>query len=292
LILEIIPDAKRTNQSALMDQLINYFAEIPSSHRSIILFGGLACFMLIENVAPFFKTQYKKGKHLGLNLFFTFTTVLVNLSMAFILYSVSLWVAESKFGIIYLFEAPIVVKLIIAVMLLDLVGAWLIHFLEHRIKVLWMFHTIHHSDQNVDASTANRHHPGESVFRFAFTCLAVLLSGAEVWMIMVYQSISVILSQFNHSNINLPIWLDNGLKLLFVTPHMHRVHHHFKRPLSDKNFGNIFSIWDRIFGTYVVYDNAKLEYGLDTYMEKEDHTNIIKMLKIPFQAYRSPDELE
>jgi len=248
--------------------------------------------MLIENVVPLFKTQYKKGQHLGLNLFFTFTTVLVNLSMAFALYLVSLWVAENEFGIIHLINAPILVKMILAVMLLDLIGAWLIHFLEHRIKVLWMFHTIHHSDQHVDASTANRHHPGESVFRFLFTCLAVFISGAEVWMIMVYQSLSVILSQFNHSNINLPIWLDNGLKLLFVTPHMHRVHHHYKRPLSDKNFGNIFSLWDRLFRTYVVYDNTKLEYGLDTYMDKEDHSNIIKMLKIPFQAYRSPDDLD
>jgi len=275
-----------------MEQVISYFTEIPSTHRSIILFGGLAFFMLIENVVPLFKTQYKKGQHLGLNLFFTFTTVLVNLSMAFALYIVSLWVAENEFGIIHLINAPIFVKMILAVMLLDLIGAWLIHFLEHRIKVLWMFHTIHHSDQHVDASTANRHHPGESVFRFLFTCLAVFISGADVWMIMVYQSLSVICSQFNHSNINLPIWLDNGLKLLFVTPHMHRVHHHYKRPLSDKNFGNIFSIWDRLFRTYVVYDNTKLEYGLDTYMDKEDHSNIIKMLKIPFQAYRSPDDLD
>jgi sterol desaturase/sphingolipid hydroxylase (fatty acid hydroxylase superfamily) len=275
-----------------MDQVISYFAEIPSTHRSIILFGGLAFFMLIENVVPQFKTQYKKGQHLGLNLFFTFTTVLVNLSMAFALYIVSLWVAENEFGIIHLINAPIFVKMILAVMLLDLIGAWLIHFLEHRIKVLWMFHTIHHSDQHVDASTANRHHPGESVFRFLFTCLAVFISGADVWMIMVYQSLSVICSQFNHSNINLPIWLDNVLKLLFVTPHMHRVHHHYKRPLSDKNFGNIFSLWDRLFRTYVVYDNTKLEYGLDTYMDKEDHSNIIKMLKIPFQAYRSPDDLD
>ena len=112
-----------------MEQVISYFTEIPSTHRSIILFGGLTFFMLIENVVPLFKTQYKKGQHLGLNLFFTFTTVLVNLSMAFALYIVSLWVAENEFGIIHLINAPIFVKMILAVMLLDLIGAWLIHFL-------------------------------------------------------------------------------------------------------------------------------------------------------------------
>ncbi len=274
-----------------MESIIQYFTEIPSSHRSIILFGGLTLFLLIENFAPFFGWSYRKGRHVLLNLFFTGTTILVNIGMAFLLLQLSDWVTASSFGVIYLFSAPIWVKGIVAVLLLDLIGAWLIHFLEHRVKPLWMFHIVHHTDQHVDVSTANRHHPGESVLRFIFTCLAVLISGASLWMIMVYQSLSVILSQFNHSNINLPIWLDNVLKIVFVTPHMHRVHHHYKQPLSDQNLGNIFSFWDRLFGTYVVYDNKDLKYGLDTYMDEKEHQNIPTLLQIPFKPYRSPKDL-
>ena len=246
-------------------------------------------FLLIENFKPFFKNKYNKPKHLGLNLFFTLTTIIVNFFMAFLLIRLSEWCTSAQFGLIHAFQLPVVLEFVVALLVLDLVGSWLIHFLEHRIKVLWMFHTIHHSDQHVDVSTANRHHPGESVFRFAFTCLAVAVAGAPIWMIMAYQSMSVVLSQFNHSNINLPLKVDRFLKIVFVTPHMHRVHHHFKQPLSDKNFGNIFSIWDRLFGTYIEVDNSTLTYGLDTYMEDKDHKNIFKMLKIPFQAYRAPD---
>ena len=62
------------------------------------------------------------------------------------------------------------------------------------------------------------------------------------------------------------------------------------QPLSDKNFGNIFSIWDRLFGTYISVDNSSLVYGLDTYMDEEDHKDIVKMLKIPFQPYRAPEQ--
>ena len=273
-----------------MENFIEYFTNIPSSHRSFILIGGLTLFLLVENFTPFFKNKYNKPKHLGLNLFFTLTTIIVNFFMAFLLLKLSDWSNAEGIGLIHLFELPVLLEFIIALLVLDLIGSWLIHFLEHRVKVMWMFHTIHHSDQNVDVSTANRHHPGESVFRFAFTCLAVFVSGAPLWMIMAYQSLSVVLSQFNHSNINLPVKVDNLLKIVFVTPHMHRVHHHYKQPLSDKNFGNIFSIWDRLFGTYISVDNSSLVYGLDTYMEEEDHKDIVKMLKIPFQPYRAPEQ--
>ena len=122
--------------------------------------------------------------------------------------------------------------------------------MEHKIKVLWRFHLIHHTDAHVDTTTANRHHPGESVIRFVFTTLAVLVVGAPMWMVMLYQSMSVVLSQFNHANIGLPGWLDRGLSWFIVTPDMHHVHHHYIQPYTDSNYGNIFAFWDRLFGTF------------------------------------------
>ena len=169
---------------------------------------------------------------------------------------------------------------------MDLIGAWLVHFIEHKVKFLWQFHVIHHTDQHVDTTTANRHHPGESVIRFLFTTAAVFIIGAPVWLIFLYQSASLVLTQFNHSNIKMPSWLDNTLVLVFCTPNMHRVHHHYRQPYSDTNYGNIFSFWDRAFQTYIKVDNKKLIYGVDTYMDKSQTENIIEMLKIPFQGHR------
>jgi sterol desaturase/sphingolipid hydroxylase (fatty acid hydroxylase superfamily) len=275
-----------------MESLISYFESIPSAHRAAILFGGLAFFFLIENALPLFTEAYNKKKHTGINIFFTFTTILVNLSMAFILTGTAYFVEQNSFGLLHWIGADVWVTFIAGLLLLDFVGAWLAHYIEHHVTWMWQFHVIHHTDQNVDTTTANRHHPGESVIRFAFTTIAVLLLGTPMWLVFLYQSLSVVLTQFNHSNVKMPEALDKALRLVVCTPNMHRVHHHYRQPYSDTNYGNIFSFWDRIFGTYVVVDNSKLRYGVDTYMDKEKTENIIDLLKIPFQGHQPHIEYE
>lgn len=271
-----------------MDTIIAYFSEMPTTHRSILLIGGLAIFLLIENAAPLFSLKkYNRVKHTGLNIFFTFTTILVNLSMAFLLVMTAQWVQTSGFGVMnWMSGAPIVLTALVGLMLMDFVGAWLVHYIEHHVTWMWKFHLIHHTDQHVDTTSANRHHPGESVIRFIFTLIAIVVAGAPVWMIFLYQSMSLVMTQFNHSNISMPKWLDDTLVLVLCTPNMHRVHHHYRQPYSDTNYGNIFSFWDRIFQTYVVVDNKKLVYGVDTHMAKNETENIGYLLKIPFLPYR------
>jgi sterol desaturase/sphingolipid hydroxylase (fatty acid hydroxylase superfamily) len=97
---------------------------------------------------------------------------------------------------------------------------------------------------------------------------------------------SVVLTQFNHANIKMPGSLDHALGYIFCTPNIHRIHHHHKQPYTDTNFGNIFSFWDRIFGTFVMVDNRKLTYGLDTYPDSREVSSIWTILKMPFMAYR------
>ena len=103
-----------------------------------------------------------------------------------------------------------------------------------------------------------------------------------------YQSLSVALSQFNHAYIRFPKQLDRLLSWVLVTPNMHRVHHHYTLPYTDSNYGNIFSIWDRLFGTFTSLDDEKIVFGIDTHMEDAEHSRIGNLLKIPFQPYRSP----
>jgi len=269
-----------------MEAIIDYFDNISSQHRTIILFGGLSFFLLIENVAPFFQFKNNKVKHVGLNLFFTFTTILVNFVFAFILIAASTYVDTNHMGIIQLVPMNLILFTLLGVMLLDLLGAWLAHWTEHHVKWMWQFHLIHHTDMHLDASSANRHHPGESVIRFVFTLFAVVIVGAPVWMVLLYQVLSVTLSQFNHSNIRMPKWLDTSISWFIVTPDMHRVHHHYRQPYSDSNYGNIFSIWDKIFRTFKKVDNSKLVYGLDTHMEVENVNQVGFLLRAPFIGYR------
>lgn len=275
-----------------MEALAEYFASIPSLHRSIILVGGLTFFFLIENAMPYFRLSYSKWKHSGINIFFTLTTMLVNFAMAFILFMASTAVVDYQFGLLQWVSMPIWAQLVVGLLLLDLIGAWLAHYVEHHVKWMWQFHVIHHTDQHLDATSASRHHPGESVIRFVFTTIAVLIVGAPIWLVFLYQSASVTLSQFNHSNVAIPEPVDLVLRQLFCTPRMHRIHHHYRQPYSDMNYGNIFSIWDRIFGTYVRVDNDKIIYGVDTYMENEDHGNLGRLLTIPFKEYRKSIEYD
>jgi sterol desaturase/sphingolipid hydroxylase (fatty acid hydroxylase superfamily) len=190
--------------------------------------------------------------------------------------------------LLWLIPLPGWLFLIAGLMILDLIGAWLIHWIEHQVKWMWKFHIIHHADLWVDATTANRHHPGESVFRAVFTLIAVLVSGTPMWLVFLYQSLSVLLSQFNHANISLPKWLDSILSLVIVSPDLHKVHHHYAQPLTDTNYGNIFSFWDRIFKTYAQVPKDELIYGIDIYPEETDHNDLRKLLSIPFDPYRPP----
>ena len=270
-----------------MNEIIAYFSTIPSSHRSLILVSGITIFWLLENAFPLFRFKYRKWQHAGVNFFFTLTTIVINFMLAFILLKTADWTIANHFGILqWLPEMNIWPYTIIGLLLLDLIGAYLVHWVEHKVPVLWRFHLIHHSDTWIDTTSANRHHPGESVIRFVFTTLGVLVVGSPMWMVFLYQTLSVVATQFNHANITLPKRLDDFLSYFIVSPDMHKVHHHHLLPHTDSNYGNIFSIWDRIFGTFMTLPKDEIIYGIDTHPEPQEHNKINSLLKIPFQPKR------
>jgi sterol desaturase/sphingolipid hydroxylase (fatty acid hydroxylase superfamily) len=273
----------------MMNEIVSYFSTIPSSHRSLILVAGISFFWLIENAFPLFNFNYKKWQHAGINIFMTLTTIIINFSLAFILLKTSDWAIANNFGVLqWLPQMSLWLYALIGLLLLDLIGAYLVHLIEHKVKFLWRFHLIHHTDTWVDTTSGNRHHPGESVIRFAFTTLGVLIVGSPMWMVFMYQTISIVSTQFTHANITLPKRLDIFLSYFIVSPNMHKVHHHFMLPYTDSNYGNIFSVWDRLFGTFMYLPKEKIVYGIDTYMETQDHNQLNNLLKIPFQKQRSP----
>ncbi|MFY0629434.1 MAG: sterol desaturase family protein [Flavobacteriaceae bacterium] len=276
-----------------METIFNYFENIPREHRSMIIVGGITFFWLLEGAFPLFKFNYKKWKHAFPNLFFTMTTVLINLGLAFILLKSADWVWANDFGIInWLPEMPLWLYMILGVLFLDFFGAYLPHFIEHKVKPLWMVHLVHHTDHKVDTTTANRHHPLESMIRFSFTLLGVFLVGTPIAIVMLYQSISLVFTQFTHANLKLPKKLDRVLSYVIVSPDMHKVHHHNLLPYTDSNYGNIFSVWDRLLGTYLYLDREKIVYGVDTFPDEAINSNLWELIKQPFQKYQKPTNLK
>ena len=267
-----------------MQAIADYFATIPSSHRALLLAGGIAFFWIWESAVPLFRFEYQKWPHALVNFFFTATTIVVNFGLAFLLLKVSEWTVSHEFGVLYLVPGlSLALQMLVGLLLLDLISAWLAHFVSHHTRPLWKLHLIHHSDTHVDTTSANRHHPGESAVRFTFTALAVVIVGAPLWMVFLYQAMSVVLSQFNHANITLPATLDRVMSWVIVSPGMHKVHHHFELPHTDTNFGNIFSIWDRAYGTFSERPERDIVYGIDTHKDPKEHSTIGALLMMPFR---------
>ncbi|MGL1885447.1 MAG: sterol desaturase family protein [Reichenbachiella sp.] len=272
-----------------MTDFLDFFAHVPSSYRAILLIGGIIIFWVLEGVIPLFKFKYNKVQHAGVNLFLTATTMVVGFAFASLLLKTSDYVAQSAFGLMYLIDMPLGLQVIVGLLLLDFIGAYLVHLVEHKVKWMWRFHLVHHTDTTIDVTSGLRHHPGETVFRMAFTIMAVAIVGAPMSIVMLYQSLSVLFAHFNHSNIPLLGKWDKIFSWVIVSPNMHKVHHHYQQPLTDSNYGNIFSLWDRLFGTFVyVEDMSQVKYGIDTHMKPEENNKLSNLLAIPFQKYREP----
>ena len=268
-----------------MEKLLLIFENISSVNRALKIVSGITIFWVIEGIVPFKFLNYKKWRHSILNFLLTLTTIIVNFFFAFLLVFAADWTNENNFGVIHLVNSTTLVSVILGLLVLDLIGAYLPHLVQHKVKLLWYIHIVHHTDHNVDTTTANRHHPFESVVRFIFTFIGIFISGAPIGLVLMYQSISVIASQFNHANIQISNKFDKLLSYVIVSPNMHKVHHHFELPYTDSNYGNIFSIWDRLFGTYMELSKDKIVFGVDSDLDEVKNSKFTSLIERPFKKW-------
>jgi len=225
--------------------------------------------------------KYQKWKHAKVNLILLTTTMIINALFGLVLAVVMVWAANNSIGFLYMVELPLWLEVLLGIMLLDLIAQYFVHFLLHKVSFMWKFHMVHHSDTEVDVTTGTRHHPGDYVFREIFALMAILIGGIPFGVYALYRIITVIMTYWTHSNLNMPPALDKVISYVFVTPNMHKFHHHFERPWTDTNFGNIFSVWDRVFQTFVYDDPQKIKYGLDV-LDDRTANDIGYQLKVPF----------
>tara|TARA_B100000989_G_scaffold298021_1_gene285745 strand:- start:1332 stop:2177 length:846 start_codon:yes stop_codon:yes gene_type:complete len=268
-----------------MENLLLIFENISSVNRALIIVSGITLFWVIEGIVPFKFLNYKKWRHSVPNFLLTLTTIIVNFFFAFLLVFAADWTNENNFGIIHIVESSTLISIVIGLLVLDLIGAYLPHLVQHKVKLLWYIHIVHHTDHKVDTTTANRHHPFESIVRFLFTFIGIFVTGAPIGLVLMYQSISVIASQFNHANIQISNKVDKLISYIIVSPNMHKVHHHFELPYTDSNYGNIFSIWDRLFGTYMELNKDKIIYGVDTDLDEIQNSKFTSLIERPFKKW-------
>ena len=264
-----------------MESFLQFFELMPAWQKLVWIFIVLSFSWILEGRFPLFSFNYKKWRHARINLVFLAFSITINLVFGIITIGIFNWIQAHEFGLLFFVEFPLWLELLIAVLVLDLFAQYFVHVLLHKYKWMWKMHMVHHSDTWVDATTGTRHHPGDYALREVFSLFAVFIVGAPIAFYFFYRIVTIFFSYLTHANIEVPLKLDKALSWIFITPNMHKFHHHFQRPWTDSNFGNMFSFWDRIFGTFVYDDPKKVKFGLDVLEETPDG-NIFFQLNLPF----------
>lgn len=270
-----------------MDALLEYFngLEARPLHRLAFMVVPILILWFAENGFPLVRLRYKTTKlpHALINFAFTLCHLIIHGLLAVFLVLVSEWCQAQEFGLVHWLSLPVWGIVVAGILSMDFFGGWLVHWVEHKVPLFWRIHIVHHADNKVDVSTGLRHHPLEALNRWVFFTAGVFLMGLPVYAVMIAQTMMSIFTMFTHANISLPRWLDKGMSYVLVSPNMHKVHHHYKQPYTDSNYGTALSIWDRLLGTYRSLEPENIRYGLDRYYDNARDEEFATLMKSPFE---------
>ena len=253
--------------------------------RLLLLVGSCGLLWSLETIVPLYRYQNSRMRHALPNVGLTLLLVLTNLALSFSSAYLADFTVRNGSGLLSLITLPRWTQLLLSITALDFF-AYLAHRLLHQSWLGWQFHRVHHSENAVDVTTAFRQHPGETIWRLLWQLAAIVVFGVPLWIVLIYLIISALNAQLEHANIKVNVGLDRWLRLLVVTPNMHKVHHSRDQRETDSNYSNIFSLWDRLLGTYTAdVDFQKLRYGLDGFDVSEKQT-LRGLLKMPFMKYK------
>lgn len=257
-----------------MVEFVDFFAELGTGHKLVWLIICLSFFLVIESFTPLFKGGYRSKVHMKTNFALIAGVLICNVILGAISVSLFEWLGTNNWGVLNLVDGALWIELLASIVVLDFIAQYCAHWSVHNIKLLWRVHLVHHSDTHVDTTTGLRLHPLDYLVRESYAIFAIFILDIPLAFYLMYRIFTIAFTHFNHANIKLPTRVDKAISYVFVSPNMHKFHHHYRVPLTDKNYGNILSIWDRLFGTFYYGDVGKIKYGLD--ITDEDKANDLK----------------
>lgn len=249
----------------------------------VLVFGLL---FVAETASSLRKRKQPKRRRILINFLLSFPAFTL---LRVLLIPAMVWIAGKNqgwhTGLNYLFAAPLPVKAVIAFVLLDYTNyCW--HILNHKLPLLWRFHLVHHTDLDLDVTTAVRFHFGEIIGSVLFRSAAVLLIGASPLVVLIYEIVFEAATQFHHSNLKLPLKVEKRLNNIIVTPRMHGIHHSVFHSETDSNYSVIFSWWDRLHKTMKLHiHQQQVTIGVPSYHDPHELT-VGYLLKLPFTKIR------
>lgn len=257
-----------------------------------LFFGTFAIVALWELFAP----RRKATASLQVRWYSNFGLIFINTALLWVIYpgfgiASSLLAAEQGWGLLRFFDLPYWLAFVVAIALMDL-GHYSIHYLVHHVPSLWRLHRLHHTDHDFDLTTSVRFHPGEAVLEYGANLAVIFLLGPPVLAVALFAFGYVMTTAWVHGNIRMPDNWDQRIRLLFITPDMHRTHHSQVYGETNSNYGGLFSFWDRLFGQYVdepAAGHTGMKIGLKEFTD-ERHIKLGWMLVNPFMDAERPQK--
>lgn len=240
-----------------------------------------------ETMGPYFAFFQREKQERAVHAFRNFAMGAFNGVMVSLVFSAA-WMAaaalsmEHAFGLFHRLDLGVTGHLVAAVLLMDFWTYWW-HRINHEVRFFWRFHKVHHSDEFMDVTTAYRFHLGEIGFSSLIRIAIVYLFGLHLWELVAYEVVMFICVQFHHANIGLPEPIDRAIRVVFVTPAMHKVHHSRDPKELNTNYTSLFSLWDRLFGTFRLRaDPTEIHFGVDG-LDAQEFQTIPGMMTTPLE---------
>ncbi len=224
------------------------------SHGDYVRFaafiGFLASVAVLELLQPRRPLVMDRGARWVTNLGLFFVgTLFVRVLQPVVALAIAQWAADNHVGLLSHSGLPCWLGLVLGVLMLDL-ASYGLHVLMHHVPVLWRLHAVHHSDRDVDLTTALRFHPGELILAMAWRAVVILTFGIDPAAVILFEVVFRGAGLVNHGNIRLPGPMDRALRLVVITPDVHRIHHSVDPEEMNRNYGFCLSVWDRLFNTF------------------------------------------
>jgi sterol desaturase/sphingolipid hydroxylase (fatty acid hydroxylase superfamily) len=250
----------------------------------VLLLGTMFVFMLtLETFFPLRQFKISRIKRIFRNLSLAVLGLII-LKVLFYstLVAISTYVEKNNWGLLGLLEIANPLEKILAIILLDYTLYWW-HVLNHKVKFFWRFHLVHHTDMEMDVSTASRFHFGELILSVGYRIGQIIVIGVDPITLIVFESTVTLAAQFHHSNIRLPLKLESSINKIFVTPRMHTIHHSLVLNETNSNYSAIFSLWDRLGKSiHLNVPQELIRIGVPNYQEGEK-VAFFKLIIMPFK---------
>jgi sterol desaturase/sphingolipid hydroxylase (fatty acid hydroxylase superfamily) len=250
--------------------------------QPIVLIVMLILMYCVENVFPYLSPPANSNRHYKRNFTITIFNFFLNAALGIVVVMAIELTAKNNWGLLNQINLPMTAKIIAGILLFDF-GSYLTHNLQHKMPFLWRFHRIHHSDNHLNVSSSLRFHPVDTVVsQCIYQSLGVMIIGLPISAFVIYGTIAIPLLILQHSNVRFPQKLERFMSLVFATPGWHKIHHAAEQEQTDSHYGDVFTFWDRIFGTWGKKQPHEITYGLAEFSEDRHH-RVVHLMVSPFK---------